>query len=67
MKQHNGTLNQTFIVHLFDINTSYNEKPPLSLLKYINRSECIKTFRTEERRNIKRCILRPCKKKRPET
>lgn len=28
--------------------TSYREKPPSSLLKYIKRSEGIKTFHTEE-------------------
>lgn len=52
-KYHSNTKIQTFIVHLSDMYTSHMEKPPSSLLKYINRSECIKTIQTEERRNRK--------------
>jgi hypothetical protein len=34
-------------------------KPPLSLLKYINRSECIKTVHTEEGQNRKDALQSP--------
>lgn len=43
----------------FDMYTSHKEEPPSSLLKYINRSECIKTIHTEEKTEHKSIFKTP--------